>query len=167
MKNDRWLFLVMGLVVGAVGMYGWGPRLTQVVEKEKPVITERVVTKTDTQIAYVPKETVVYKDGTAVPEDTDVQADIAPAKISVKLNEKDYKFGLLQGETQKFESGKILLTQSSGVTIDLKVPTVDRTKNNSVGVGSGSHGLAIMATQKSSWQYFDKKTKAGGVLWRF
>lgn len=62
-----------------------------------------------------------------------MQADIGQAGVHVKVNGKEYQSGLLQGETQKFQDGKILMSQTSQVSLDIQNPTVDKTKRNATG----------------------------------
>lgn len=101
----------------------------------KPVVTEKVKTVTETQIAYVPKETVKYIDKvtgkeTTAKEETDVQLNADKPKVGVMVNGKPYKFDLLQGETQKFEDGKITMQQTSSIDMNVEIPTIDITRKS-------------------------------------
>lgn len=92
-------------------------------EKDKPpkIQTE---TKTVTQVAYVPKETVIYRDAatgqeTSGLEKTDVQLDVKPPSVYMRYNGKDFEMSGLTGETSKFEKGKLTGEVSTAVTIDV------------------------------------------------
>lgn len=133
---------IIGCIVGSYVTKNYFPTLNTEVKtvQSDPIVTEKVKVVTDTQIAYVPKETIIYKDAngnaTAVKESTDVQLDADKTKVGVKVNGKDYKFDLLQGESQKFENGKILMTQTSAVDMNIKIPTVDLTRHNVLTTGA-------------------------------
>jgi hypothetical protein len=92
-------------------------------EKDKPpkIQTE---TKTVTQVAYVPKETVIYRDAatgqeTSGLEKTDVQLDVKPPSVYMRYNGKDFEMSGLTGETSKFEKGKLTGEVSTAATIDV------------------------------------------------
>jgi hypothetical protein len=132
---------VAGCIVGSYITKNYFPTLNTEVKtvQADPIVTEKVKVVTDTQIAYVPKETIIYKDaaGNTVTEKeaTDVKLDADKTKVGVKVNGKDYKFDLLQGENQKFENGKVTMTQSSTVDMDIKIPTIDLTRHNVLTAG--------------------------------
>lgn len=111
-----------GIGVGNVVTYFCFPRIIeQRVEVEKPVVRETVRTNTLTEIQYVEKEIDPF---TGKREDTDVETNIKQPSIGVKVNGKPYEFGLLQGETQKFENGKIVMNQESTIKFEVEVPTI-------------------------------------------
>jgi hypothetical protein len=136
------LLCLLCFAVGAVaGIYVLAPIFNPVKTKivEQPArIEEKIKTVTKTEVQYVPKEVVVYKDaqGQTVTETekTDVQAEIKQPTVRVKLNGQPYEFGLLQGETQKFEQGKVTLNQSSeiGINLEVKPQIIDRTKTGGI-----------------------------------
>jgi hypothetical protein len=139
------IFLVVGVFIGKT-FYS----KTEVQIVEKPVkITETVKVKGDTTVEYVEKEVVKYlkEDGSVgeKKEQTDVQADIGQPKVSVKVNNQPYQFSLLQGETQKFEQGKIVLSQNSEISLNLDVQPqiIDRTKSGGLWFGAGSRGANV------------------------
>jgi hypothetical protein len=122
----------------------FNPVKTKIVEQPAR-IEEKINTVTKTEVQYVPKEVVVYKDaqGQTVTETekTDVQAEIKQPTVSVKLNGQPYQFGLLQGETQEFDQGKISLRQNSQVDINLEVKPqiIDRTKTSGIDLFVGKY----------------------------
>lgn len=116
-------------------------------EKEKPpVVKENVITKTDTQIAYVPKETIKYidaKTGREVTEALDGQFDIGRTEFIYTVNGKPGKFTKTDDEKYIFEKNMMKLTQSSQVKLEVEVPTIDKTRHNSVGGWLTNRGGAL------------------------
>ena len=107
-----WKYLLTFVVAFCIGYFIHQPRVIYEhipVTKEVPVVT----TKTQTEFVYVPKKHE---------EDADVEATIEQPKVSVKVNGQEHKFDLVQGETQKFENGKLVMNQQSQITFDLNVP---------------------------------------------
>jgi hypothetical protein len=144
----RWqivaILCVVCLVVGAAaGVYWLAPALTQHHYTERVIerpaeIKEVVKTVTATEVVYVPKET---DPATGQIEKTDVQAEIKQPTVNVKLNGKPYEFGLLQGEKQKFEQGKVSLLQSSeiGINLEVKPQIIDRTRTGGIDLFVGKY----------------------------
>lgn len=173
-----WLLIIIfavGAVLGAWGMHTWteSDRLALFAEKNKqPTVKETVKTVTQTEFAYIPKETIIYKDaaGNMVTgkEKTDVQADLKKTELNVKVNGKDHVFTKSDDEQQIFDKNKLAVTQSSNVQMAIEVPTIDKTKNGFVGVGINSKlEPAVTLGIKSLWLYGDSDTKAGGLMYRF
>jgi hypothetical protein len=126
---------ILGGCIGAWGEYTWGPRLTekQITERtvEKPVITEKIVTRTDTQIAYVPKETIKYIDaqtGQEVEKQLDGKFTIGKPDFTYTLNGKVGKFTKTDDEKFIFEKNMVELNQTSKVNIDIKTLEQPRAK---------------------------------------
>lgn len=150
-------FLLVGSGLGAWGMHTWqvSDLKTEVAvlleklkhEKEKlPVIKENVVTRTETQIAYVPKETIKYidaKTGQEVEEKLDGKFDIGKTEFLYSVNGKLGKFTKTDDEKYVFEKNMMKLNQSSIVKLEVEVPTVDKTKRNSLGGWYTNQGAAI------------------------
>lgn len=77
---------------------------------------ENIETK---EISYVYKET----DGkTGQKEKTDVQIDQAQKPIAVKINGKLFEVAGDVTETSKFENGKLVVTQTNKIGIDITAP---------------------------------------------
>lgn len=122
------------------------------IEKNKPP-TIQTDTKTVTQIAYVPKETVIYKDavGNSVvgTEKTDVQLNVQPPNVYVKYNGKDYQMPGVVGETSKFEKGKFVGEVSTSAVLDVtelvEKEVARRKKHFSFGSYATNKGLAVSA----------------------
>lgn len=92
-------------------------------EKNKPpqIKTE---TKTRTEIAYVPKETIVYRDAAAneeksALEKTDVALNVSSPTVYLRYNGKEYDLPGLAGESAKFEKGKLVGEVTTAATLDV------------------------------------------------
>lgn len=92
-------------------------------EQQKPpkILTQ---TETKTQIAYVPKETIIYRDAITgkpveVAEETDVELGVKPPSIHMKYNGKSYEMPGISGEKAKFEKGKLVGEVSTAATLDV------------------------------------------------
>ncbi len=169
----------------AAGVYWLAPSLTQYAEKtiiEKPTIVQgEVQTKTETQIAYVPKETVVYVDKTTgktttAVEDTDIDATVGKPTLNVKLNGKTVEFQKADNERYVLDKNKVSLQQTSEITFNATVtpPAIDNTKRWALGVGYGDNGVAYKVDfpignrdSLGGWVYKGEKEKAAGVDIRF
>lgn len=182
-------FLVLGIVFGAWGEYTWGPRLTDRHTVEKPVITEKIVTQTDTQIAYVPKEVVKYvnSQGQTVTQPLDGKFTFNKPEFVYTVNGKSGKFTRADDERFVFDKNMLQLTQTSVIKIEAEIPTVDKTRYFGVGVGAGiRQGEVIEAITLDGplsknnhlgwWLYGDGKllnknpeleTIVGGVKFKF
>ena len=133
---------------------------------EKEIVTE-YQTETKTEIAYVPK--VVYKDGK---ENTDIDMQIGKQTLNVKVNGKKMTVDKADNENFVFEQNKLTLDQTSQANINIKVPTIDKTKRWEVGVGLSNNGVAGMVgfpvkENIGGWIAGDKDTAMGGVMIRF
>ncbi|KYZ76655.1 hypothetical protein AXX12_09550 [Anaerosporomusa subterranea] len=98
----------------------------------------------------MPKEIYIQANGTKATEKTDVQTEIKQPTVNVKVNGQPYEFGLLQGETQKFEQGKVSLSQSSeiGINLEIKPQIIDRTKTGGIELFFGKYsGITIQHKQ--------------------
>lgn len=162
-NQHKWhfLFLILGLATGISCSYFLGPLRTEhhfterVVEREIPVIQEVVNHTNQTEVVYEPKslinqeqiDPVTGKSATIThKETTDVDVRIGKPTVNVKLNNQPYSFFILQDEAQRFEQGKISLSQQSSIDIELAVKpqVVDRTKNGSIDVFVGRYsGIGI------------------------
>lgn len=92
-------------------------------EIQKPPIVQ-TETKTITELAYVPKETIIYKDATtgevtAVPEKTDINMQVKPPTVYIKYNDQSFELQGISGETSKFEKGKLTGEISTAAVIDV------------------------------------------------
>ena len=139
-------------------------------KKPQPnTISGVVESKTKTEIAYVPKTVVKGKK-----EKTDLQADIGKTDFVVRVNGEEQTFAKADDERFVFDKNKLTLDQTSKVTLDVTVPTVDKTKRWAVGVGYGDDGIAYTVdfpVGKSDtfggWVYRDNDSTAVGVKMKF
>lgn len=136
------------------------------VEKTQPAIVE---SETKTQISYVPKTVVKGKK-----EKTDLQADIGKTDFVVRVNGKEQTFTKADDEQYMFDENKLMLDQTSKVTLDVNVPTRDDTKRWAVGVGYGNDGMAYTvdfpigkSDRLGGWAYKDDDSHAVGVKIKF
>ena len=108
-------------------------------EKNKPpVIKEVVRTQTQTEVAYVPKETVIYRDSKTGRELTEKEIEsmnlnVRPSDFYFTVNGKPQKFSKTDDERWVFDKNKLAINQTSTASIDVKVPTIDKTKRWGIG----------------------------------
>ena len=151
------LFLI-GAGFGAWGYHTWTHsdwltrlhdmenRLTA--EKNKPPIIKEVVrTQTQTAVEYVPKETVVYRDSKTGRELTAQELDsmnlnVRPSDFYFTVNGKPQKFSKTADERWAFDKNKLVVTQTATASIDIKVPTIDKTKRWGIGGIVSNKGAA-------------------------
>lgn len=136
------------------------------VEKSQPAIVE---SETKTQISYVPKTVVKGKK-----EKTDLQADIGKTDFVVRVNGQEQTFAKAENERYMFDENKVMLDQTSKVTLDVNVPARDDTKRWAVGVGYGNDGMAYTvdfpvgkSDRLGGWAYKDNDSHAVGVKIKF
>lgn len=183
--------LAIGLFVGFYIGTQYYPRIdtkTEVhtVEIEKPIYIEgKSEAETKTQIAYVPKETIIEKyinveTGKEVTkeslEKTDLDATIGKTEFNVKLNGKDVEFQKSDDEKYVFDKNKVALNQTNTIIFDATVTpqVVDNTKRWGVGVGYGTNSTAYMidfpigrSDYLNGWIYKDDESKTVGVKIKF
>lgn len=125
---------------------------TTATQADTKVVYIKGDTVTRTEVVYVPKE---------YPQDADVQIDRAKNDVTVKMNGNEFKMPALFSEDYKFDKGKLVVTESSKITLDIRTP------KPSIGIaaGYGNHGAAFSIDgplyKNASWVlYADKKTTA-------
>lgn len=135
------LSILAAFFLGCLVTWVFFPRIrtVEVTKTERVEVPVRMAVeeRRESEISYVPKESV---PGTGQKEDTDVEIKTGQPAIHVKVNEQKYDFSPLPDEKYKFERGKLLVEQTSGVDLNLKIPiqTVDKTKRNAIGYGYNS-----------------------------
>lgn len=147
------IFLIIGVIAGyAIGhVLSEGDRQALAVEKNKPPVVKEVVkTVTDTKIAYVPGETVylqspasstelqaiVNKDTPgAVASKLDGKFNIGKPDFIYNVNGKVGKFNKADDEQFVFDKNMIDLKQTSTITIQAEIPTIDLTRHNVITAG--------------------------------
>ena len=114
-----------------------------------PTPAPEVVTKIEyrdrvqTEIAYVPKETVIYKDASGQdveqPEKTDVDIKISKPELLVKVNGKELAIEKADDEKFLFEKNKLQLQQTSSAALNITIP--DNTRRWEIGAGYSKDGI--------------------------
>jgi hypothetical protein len=172
-KNGYTQAFVLAVVFGigcAVGSMCTPQDVAPEVEKSQPnTISSVVESKTKTDITYVPKTAVNGKK-----EKTDLQADIGKTDFVVRVNGQEQTFTKVEDERYVFDKNKLTLDQTSKVTMDINVPTWDKTKRWAVGVGYGNDGMAYTvdfpigkSNAVGGWVYRDDDSTAVGVKIKF
>lgn len=172
-KNGYTQAFVLAVVFGigcAVGSMCATQDVVKDVEKpQSNTISSVVESKTKTEIAYVRKE---MKNGKQ--EKSDIIADIGKQDIVIKVNGEEQTFAKADDERFVFDKNKLTLDQTSKVTLDVTVPTVDKTKRWAVGVGYGDDGMAYTvdfpvgkSNSLGGWVYRDNDSTAVGVKMKF
>lgn len=151
---------IVCLIVGLVAGYFIGQYFTKpVLVKSAPIVETKYQTRTETKFVYVPKE-----DG----EKTDLEANIGKQELNIKVNGQDAVIKKDDDERYIFDKNKVVIDQTSKATIDIKVPTIDRTKRFGIGAGFGNNGVGYMvkfpAGKFDGWGYKDKDTTAAGIM---
>lgn len=119
----KYVLIFLVLVIALLGAYIYFNRPSNVESKPEKTVQEQVTAKTQTEVSYVPKATIKNPlTGAIEKEKTDVEANIAQPVVTAKINGKDTEFKLQQGESQKFENGKVVMNQSSKIELDIKTP---------------------------------------------
>lgn len=137
---------VLGCILGSYVAKVHFPTLSEVVKTiEKPVVTEKINTITDTKLAYVPGETVYLQAPAsstelatpvskntpgAVAEKLDGKYSIGKPDFVYMVNGKVGKFNKTDDEKFIFEKNMIDLKQSSTIKIEAEIPTIDLTRHN-------------------------------------
>lgn len=162
------------------GDYTAEPRTVTVTEEKPVYVKGESVTKT--QIAYVPKETVIerYIDGNGnevtrqTVETTDLDANIGKTDFIVRINGQSQTFTKDEDERYVFEKNKLALDQTSRISLDVAVPPVDKTKLWAVGIGySDEKKIAYSvdfpigkSNNLGGWVYSGDEN-AVGIKWKF
>lgn len=169
------------LTIAAVLAFAGGFALRGVLHTS-PVADTKVVTqveyrdKVKTEIAYVPKETVIYKsaDGStkSEPEKTDIEVKLNKPVLNVKVNDKDFSVTKAENEQYLFDKNKLTLTQTSSTDFNIKIPVVDKTRRWGIGAGVSKDGAVgvISFPMKGSvggWVAGRADNVMGGVMVRF
>ena len=147
-----------------------------------PAADTKVVTqveyrdKVKTEIAYVPKETVIYKadDGStkSEPEKTDIDVKLNKPVLNIKVNDKALTITKAENEQYLFDKNKLTLTQTSSTDLNIKIPAVDKTRRWGIGAGvskDGAVGVISFPIKGSvgGWVAGRADNVMGGVMVRF
>lgn len=169
------------LIIAAVLAFAGGFVLRGVLHT-CPVVDTKVVTqveyrdKVKTEIAYVPKETVIYKsaDGStkSEPEKTDIDVKLNKPVLNVKVNDKDFVVAKAENEQYLFDKNKLTLTQTSSTDLNIKIPVVDKTRRWGIGAGVSKDGAVGVINfplkgNAGGWVAGRADNVMGGVMVRF
>lgn len=169
------------LIIAAVLAFAGGFALRGVLHT-CPVADTKVVTqveyrdKVKTEIAYVPKETVIYKsaDGStkSEPEKTDVEVKLNKPVLNVKVNDKAFVVAKAENEQYLFDKNKLTLTQTSSTDLNIKIPVVDKTRRWGIGAGISKDGAVGVINfplkgNAGGWVAGRADNVMGGVMVRF
>ena len=108
--KEHWKYLLGMALVVAVLVFGYMEYKESKSTVATPVVKTKVTSTDTTAVSYVPK---VY------PRDSDVEITKAPPKVTASFNGTQHTFDAVQGETQKFDKGKLVVDQSSTLTVDV------------------------------------------------
>lgn len=159
---------ILGLVVG----YKLLP--PKVLEKQENLIPNTVKSKQKTEISYIEKNigTDEYREPKV--EKTDIEMELGKQELSLKINGQESVLKKDQNEKFVFDKNKLVLTQNSNADINISVPTIDKTKYWSVGIGSSGKGVSYVMdfpiNRKSNlggWIYKDDDKKVLGIKVHF
>lgn len=157
---------VVLFIFAAFGLGFYRGRVTapeKIVEKEVPV--ERVVTQTvtKTDVRYVAKKSAA---------DPDVDIKIPKQELTVYVNGQKQTIRKADTEKYVFDQNKLQLEQYSKAVVDIKIPTIDKTRRWSIGIGVGKDGAAYMVRGPlkghiGAWAAGDKKAVMSGISFDF
>lgn len=155
---------ILAFMLGFVAGYFFCQKTTAPVTIDKPpIVKTEYQTQTKTEVVYVPKA-----DG----EKTDVEVNVPKQDLNIKVNGKEAVFSKTDNEDYIFERNKLVFDQQSKASINIEVPTIDKTKRFGVGVGFGNNGVAYnikvpVSKKLDGWGYKDKETTALGIMISF
>lgn len=151
-------------ILAAFGIGFYQGRATAPVRvKEVPVEHVVTQTKTVTDVRYIPK---------ASKSDPDIDIRIPKQQLTVSVNGKEQKIRKADTEKYVFDENKLHLEQYSKAVVDIKIPTIDKTRRWSIGIGAGKDGAAYMIRgplkkHVGAWIAGNKKAIMGGVSFDF
>lgn len=152
------------LIAFGFGFYrGRGTAPEKIIEKEVPVEHIVTQTKTVTDIQYVPKPT---------PAAADIAVTIPKQELTVSVNGKEHTIQKSDNEKYVFDKNQLHLEQTSKASLDIKIPTIDKTRRWSIGIGAGKDGAAYMIRgplkkHVGAWVAGNKKAIMGGISFDF
>lgn len=103
-----------------------------------PIVSTEYKNTTDTNIRYVPKETINGKQ-----ETTDVEITRQPNHVYVKVNGKGHEITPTVKETQKFENGKLVVQEESKSVIQISAPKPAKWTASYYYGGNNKHGVGV------------------------
>lgn len=160
-QSYSWRAVALAFFAGAVfsgtGVLWLRPQPAAVTDKTAEFAQVAGAIEDRKEIVYVPKE---------AGEKTDVQVDGAKPTVTVKVNGRETEFVTLTDEKQKFEKGKLVITEDTQLKLEIKTPPQPR---YNLGVGWGTNGAALMMGGRLGdgpggwWLYGDRRALAAGL----
>lgn len=157
---SSWRFAVLVFFIGAfIGVFG-----TLALYPRPQLAQESASQATKVDATLTGKKEFVYVEKVG-DEKTDVQIDTSRPKVTVSVNGQEKQFQLATTEKQKFDKGKLVITEETQLKLDIKTPQ----PRFSIGVGWSTHGPALILGGRMSdgaanwWLYGDRRSIAGGV----
>lgn len=103
---------------------------------------------------------------------SDVDIRIPKQQLTVSVNGQRQLIHKADTEKYIFDENKLQLEQTSKASLDIKIPTVNKTRRWSIGIGASRNGVAYMLRgplkgHVGLWVVGDKKTVMGGVSFDF
>lgn len=150
------LAFFLGMIAGSAGAVWLQPQPQAAKPAETVAAAMNTALVEKKEIAYVEKQ-----NG----EKTDVELTAAKPKVTVSVNGQQRQLELATKENQKFEKGKLVITEESQLRLDIKTPQ----PRFNLGVGWGTHGPALTLGGRLGggpagwWLYGDRRTMAGGL----
>ena len=152
------LAFFVGVGIGGAGVVWLCSQAPAVTEKAAVPVEVQAAIGTTKEIVYVPRE---------AGEKTDVQIEAAKPAVTVTVNGRETEFKTLTEEKQKFEKGKLVITEETQLRLEIRTPPPPR---YSIGVGWGTNGAALMAAGRLGggpagwWLYGDRRTAVAGIM---
>ena len=144
MKSKLMQIIAAVLIFAAGYATHWALHTCPEVKQTAPTVDTTATTETKTEIVYVPKETIIYKDASGQTvekmEDTDVEINIAKPDLKVKVNGQPFTIQKKDEEKYIFDKNKLQFNQSSSAAMEITVPTIDNTHRWEIGVGISKDG---------------------------
>lgn len=152
---------ILVFILGFIAGYFFCQKTTEPETIDAPsIVKTEYKTQTKTEVVYVPKD-----NG----EKTDVEVNANKPDLNIKVNGKEAVFNKEYNENYLFERNKLVVDQQSKSSINIEVPTIDKTKRFGVGVGFGNNGVSYnikipVSKKLDGWGYKDSNTTALGVM---
>lgn len=144
MAKKEFIVWLAAIVIAVAGGYALHSRLHKCLAETQVVTKVEYRDRVKTEVAYVPKETVIYKDADGSTrselEQTDVDVKINKPVLNVKVNDRAVAVSKADDEQYLFDKNKLSLTQTSSAELNIKVPAVDETTHWGIGVGASKAG---------------------------